>query len=75
MNILSQLDRALNSQVKSIALITGQRSGGLLVAQTESGASILLKGEMDTGKKVYYDMTTSRVLEEAPNVNYSEYGV
>ena len=75
MNLLSQFNQILNSTERSIARITGQRGGGRLVAQTESGATILLEGKMETGKKVYYDRVTSKVLAEAPDVPYSEYGV
>ena len=75
MNLLSQFDQLFSSTERSTARITGQRGGGKLVAETESGATILLDGEMETGKKVYYDRVSSKVLGEAPDVTYSGYGV
>lgn len=75
MNLLNQFNQLFNTTERSIARITGQRGGGKLVAETESGATVLLDGEMETGKKVYYDRVSSKVLGEAPDVTYSEYGV
>ncbi|MDN5665059.1 hypothetical protein [Psychrobacter sp. 1Y4] len=75
MNLLSQFDQIFSRTERGTARITGQRGGGKLVAQTESGATILLDGEMETDKKVYYDRVSSKVLGEAPDVVYSEYGV
>lgn len=75
MNLLSQFDQIFSRTERGVASVTGQRGGGKLVAQTESGATILLNGEMETGKKVYYDRVSSKVLGEAPDVVYSEYGV
>ena len=75
MDLLSEFNQLFNSTERSVARITGQRGNGLLVAQTEAGSTILLNGEAETGKKVYYDRVSSKVLELAPDVVYSEYGV
>lgn len=75
MNLLSQFNQIMNTTERSIATVTGQRGNGKLVAQTESGATIILEGEMETGKKVYYDRVSSKVLGEAPDVPYSDYPV
>lgn len=75
MNLLSQFNQILGRTERGVARITGQRGGGQVVAQTTSGATILLTGEMETGKMCYYDKTSSRVLGEAPDVVYSKYGV
>lgn len=75
MNLLSQFDQIFSRTERGVARVTGQRGGGNIVAQTESGATILLDGEMETGKKVYYDRVSSKVLGEAPNVTYAEYPV
>lgn len=75
MNLLSQFDQIFSRTERGVASVTGQRGGGKLVAQTASGATILLDGEMETGKKVYYDRVSGKVLGEAPDVVYSEYGV
>lgn len=75
MNLLSQFNQILDRTERGVARITGQRGGGQVVAQTTSGTTILLTGEMETGKMCYYDKTSSRVLGEAPDVIYSKYGV
>lgn len=75
MNLLSQFDQLFNSQAKSIARIIGDRGGGKLVAQTESGATVILTGDMAAGKKCYYDRASGQVISEAPDVIYAEYGV
>lgn len=75
MNILSQLSQTLNTTEQAFATITGQRGGGVLVAQTSGGATILLKGEMETGKNVFYNRRDSTIMSEAPDVVFSEFGV
>ncbi len=75
MNLLSQFDQLFDRQEKAFASITGQRGGGVVVAQTTGGATILLKGEMETGKKVFYNRRDSTIISEAPDVAFSEFGV
>lgn len=75
MNLLSQFNQILDRTERAVARVTGQRSGGQIVAQTTSGTTILLTGEMETGKMCYYDKISSKVLGEAPDVIYSKYGV
>ena len=75
MNLLSQLKQTLNRTEQAFATITGQRGGGIVVAQTTGGATILLKGEMETGKNVFYNRRDSTIMSEAPDVAFSEFGV
>lgn len=75
MNLLSQLNQTLNTTEQAFATVTGQRGGGIVVAQTTGGASILLKGEMETGKNVFYNRRDSTIISEAPDVTFSEYPV
>ena len=75
MNLLSQLTQTLNQTEQAFALIVGQRGGGIVVAQTPSGATILLKGEMETGKNVFYNRRDSTIMSAAPDVVFSEFGV
>lgn len=75
MNLLSQFNEIFPTQERAFATITGQRGGGRVVAQTSSGANILLSGEMETGKKCWYDRRTSSIISEAPDVAFSEFGV
>ncbi len=75
MNLLSQLNQTLNTTERAFATITGQRGGGRVVAQTSSGATILLSGEMETGKNCWYDRRSASIISEAPNVAFSEFPV
>lgn len=75
MNILSQLERVLDSQERGIARVIGQRGGGKVVAETESGAVLILTGELESHKQCYYDRRSNKILGEAPDIPYSEYGV
>ena len=73
MNLLSQLNKTLNRTEQDFATVTGQRGGGIVVAQTTGGASILLKGDMEIGKNVFYICRDSTIIGEAPDVTFSEY--
>lgn len=75
MNLLSQFNQLFPAQEQAFATIIGQRGGGTVVAQTTGGANILLKGEMETGKKVFYNRRDSTIISEAPDVVFSEFGV
>lgn len=75
MNLLSQFQQIFNTEERAFAKITGVKPDGMLIATTPTGAVVLLTGSVDIGKNVFYDRVTSRVLEEAPNVTFTEYGV
>ena len=75
MNLLSQLNQTLNRTEQAFATVTGQRGGGIVVAQTMGGSTILLKGTMETGKNVFYNRRDSTIMSEAPDVAFSEFGV
>lgn len=75
MNLLSQFQQIFNTEERAFATITGVRDDGKLIATMPTGAVVLLTGNVDIGKNVFYDRVTSKVLEEAPNVTFTEYGV
>ena len=75
MNLLSQFNQISPAQERAFATITGQRGGGTVVAQTTGGATILLSGEMETGKKCFYDRRSGTIISEAPDVVFSEFAV
>lgn len=75
MNLLQALNVTLNPVVKSYAKVIGIKPDGTLIAQTQTGGTVLLEGKTEIGKNVFYDRVTSKVLEEAPNVTFTEYGV
>ena len=75
MNLLSQFNQIFPAQERAFATITGQRGGGTVVALTTGGATILLKGEMETGKNCWYDRRSASIISEAPDVEFSEFPV
>ncbi len=75
MNILNQFNQLSNRQELAIATITGNRGGGKVVATTESGAVVILSGKLEIGKKCFYDRRTSKIISEAPNVEFGEYPI
>lgn len=75
MNLLSQFQQIFNQEERAFATITGVREDGKLIATMPTGVVVLLTGNVDIGKNVFYDRVTSKVLEEAPNVTFTEYSV
>ena len=75
MNLLSQFQQIFNQEERAFATITGVRDDGRLIATMPTGAVVLLTGNVDIGKHVFYDRQTNKVLEEAPDVVFTEYSV
>lgn len=75
MNLLSQFQQIFNQEERAFATITGVREDGKLIATMPTGVVVLLTGNVDIGKNVFYDRVTNKVLEEAPNVTFTEYAV
>lgn len=75
MDLLSKFEQIFDSTERGFARVIGQRDGGAVVAETESGAQLILQGSIETGKACYYDKRSLKVLGEAPNAPYSEYGI
>lgn len=75
MNLLSQFQQIFNQEERAFATVIGVREDGKLIATMPTGAVVLLTGSVDIGKNVFYDRVTSKVLEEAPNVTFTEYSV
>lgn len=75
MNLLSQFQQIFNTEERAFAKITGVKPDGMLIATTPTGVVVLLQGKADIGKNVFYDRVSGKVLSEAPNVTFTEYGV
>ena len=75
MNLLSQMQAIFGSEERAYATIKGIKSDGTLIAQTPSGATVLLQGKSEIGKAVYYDRVSNKVLSDAPIVTFNEYSV
>ena len=75
MNLLSQFQQIFNQEERAFAKITGVKQDGMLIATTPTGVVVLLQGKADIGKNVFYDRVSGKVLSEAPNVTFTEYGV
>ncbi len=75
MSLLKLFEQINGSQELAIATITDKKNDGKLIAKTPSDAVILLKGDMEIGKKCFYDRRTSTITGVAPNSKVREYGV
>ena len=74
MNLLSHFN-TLFATSYGVALITGQRGGGVVIGQTLGGAFVVLTGQADNGKMVFYDKNTLMITGDAPNAERGEFGV
>lgn len=70
MSLYKQLKQLTDAQEIGIARVDGQRGGGIVVASTEAGNTVLLKGAMETGKKCYYDRRSNKIISEAPDISF-----
>lgn len=75
MNLLNQFDQLFDRQEQAIAKVVGQRGSGRVVAETQGGSTVILIGEMETGKQCFYDRRTSKILGIAPDITFSNYAV
>lgn len=75
MNILQALNQAFNNVERDYAHVTGVKPDGTLIAQTPAGSTVLLQGKAEIGKSVFYDRVSSKVLGDAPTVEFNKYGV
>lgn len=75
MNLLAQFGDVFAENPQGFAKIIDVKKDGRLIATTPNGATVLLVGKAEIGKNVFYDRVTSKVLGEAPDVAFVEYGV
>lgn len=77
MNLLSQLNSLLSSEVISVATIVGNKDNDVWVGQTVGGGLVLLisKDSYATGTKVYYNALDNRITGNAPQGDFRSYGV
>ncbi|SUO91921.1 hypothetical protein [Suttonella indologenes] len=50
MNLYQQFNQLFAAHPRATAKITGNRGGGVLVAQTPNGTEVILHGSAETGK-------------------------
>ena len=75
MNLLNQMQAIFGQEQRGFATVNSVRPDGKLVATTPTGAVVLLDGKAEVGKNVFYDRVSGKVLGDAPNVEFKEYGV
>lgn len=75
MNLLSQFQQIFSENPKGYATVTGIKNDGTLIVTTPTGAVVLLQGQAEMGKAVFYDRVENKVLEDAPSVRFGEFGV
>lgn len=75
MNLLSQFQQIFKENPRGYATITDIKPDKTLIATTPSGAVVLLQGQAEIGKSVFYDRVTNKVVDDAPDVVFREFGV
>lgn len=75
MNLLNELSQLLSPSEKAVARLTDKKADGVWVAQTLAGGVLVLTGQGEAGKQVYYDRTTSQIISLAPDVKFERFGV
>ena len=75
MDVLDQFKGLLNPQKRPVAKITGGKGAGVWVAETPTGAVVVLAGEGQIGQSVYYDAYSREITGQAPEVQWVEIGV
>lgn len=74
MNFLQQFQAIFQREKRAVAKLVVQNQDGTWEARTSSGnAPIRLTGVgYEVGQNVFYDMSTRRILETAPNIQVIE---
>ena len=66
----------MNLYRQLIALTDRQtRGGGTWQAETQSGRTVILRGQTETGKRVFYDTATGQILAPAPDADITDIAV
>lgn len=61
-NLLDELTAILSPNDKAVARITGKKAEGIWIATILAGATVILTGQGEIGKQVYYNRATGAVL-------------
>ena len=72
MNIRPQFESLLNPKRRMTAKITGGKGANVWVAETPTGAVVVLSGQGQTRQHVYYTAYTLEIAGEAPAVTWAE---
>lgn len=75
MNLLDELSSILTPNDKAVATLTGKKADGVWIATTLAGQTVILTGQGEMGKQVYYNRATGAVLGLAPEVRFERFGV
>ena len=75
MNLLSQFQQIFSENPRGYASVTGVKSDGTLIATIQTGAVVLLQGKAQVGQAVFYDRVDNKVVDDAPDVVFKEFGV
>ena len=75
MNLYRQLIALTDRQTRAAAKITADLGGGTWQAETQSGRALILRGQTETGKRVFYDTATGQILAPAPDADITDIAV
>lgn len=69
-NIAKDFEGLWKKEHRSVATILTDYGQGRYEAQTEAGYKLIVTGSATVGEKVFYDVRTKKVLEQAPDVTF-----
>lgn len=75
MNLYHRLIALTDRQTRAAAKITADLGGGTWQAETQSGRALILRGQTETGKRVFYDTATGQILAPAPDADITDIAV
>ncbi|MGF6148969.1 Uncharacterised protein [Kingella potus] len=75
MNLYQQLISLTDRHTRAAATLTTDLGGGTWQAQTQSGRTVILRGQGEAGRRVFYDAGTGSILAPAPDSDISDIAV
>lgn len=69
MNIVKQFAGLVQPERTELAKITGDRGNGAYSAESQGGVALILYGDAEVGKNVWYDAHSNKIIGAAPQVN------
>ena len=67
--------RAAERQTRAAARLTADLGGGTWQAESQSGRSLILRGQGEAGKRVFYDTAGGQILAPAPEADITDIAV
>ena len=75
MNLYRRLIALTDRQTRAAARLTADLGGGTWQAESQSGRSLILRGQGEAGKRVFYDTASGQILAPAPEADITDIAV